>query len=102
MAVEMETARRDRRSPFGDAFLHAFAADPDRALSFDDLVRSAPDARCRYSDVVSWIARALGGEVIEEAGYEADDSGQPRGPRRYRVTAAGLERVRHDRRDLGE
>jgi hypothetical protein len=97
VALDRETLRSDRRSPFGDAFLHAFAQDPDGALSFDDLARTA-DRACRYSDVVSWIARALTAGLIEEAGYEADDAGLPRGPRRYRVTRAGLLRVRHDRR----
>jgi hypothetical protein len=102
MALHVEPVRRDRRSPFGDAFLHAFAGDPDRALSFDDIVRSTANEGCRYSDVVSWIAHALHSEHIEEAGYEADDSGQPRGPRRYRITDIGLERARHDRRRNGE
>jgi hypothetical protein len=98
MAVDVETERRDRRSPFGDAFLSAFTRDPARALSFDDLVRSASHRDCRYSDVVSWIVHALSGDLIEEAGYESDDNGQPRGPRRYRITSAGMKVSRHDRR----
>ena len=68
-----------------------------RPLGFGDLTASAP-AACRSSDVMAWIAAALHGGVIEDAGYAAGPDGRPSGGRRYQLTDEGRRRLAGNRR----
>jgi hypothetical protein len=75
----------------------AALAGETRPLGFEDLAAAAGPA-CRVSDVVGWIAAALRGGIIADAGYAGGADGRPAGPRRYALTAEGRRRLAADRR----
>jgi hypothetical protein len=72
-------------------------AQTGRPLSFEDLAAVAAPT-CRVSDVVAWIAAALRGGIIADAGFAAGPDGRPSGPRRYTLSPEGRRRLGADRR----
>lgn len=87
----------DRRSPFGQTLLQTMQR-AHRPLSFDDLARAATGSGAHLSDVVSWLAEARAGGVVEDVGYAPGPGGRPVGPRRFQLSARGRKIGQVDRR----
>lgn len=90
--MDEERRAAERRSPVGDVLLGALALRGDEPLPYAELLETAGACGLNMSTVLAWSSRA------QEAGLIVQSTGPNGQGRLLRLTPAGVERARNNRR----
>lgn len=101
-ATQVHDAREpgDRRLPVGDFLFGALYVSGEEPVPFAALAERAAGSGLNVSQVLAWLERAEESGLIERVVDADQETGEPHEPA-VRLTAAGMEIARSNRRGVG-